>query len=119
MMASRGLRILGSGTVSTRISPLPYQQTAFILCLPYPASAGHSLRHLRIVHCCWGLTRFDNLFEATQILFELLFGEGLEEVRHCHPHYTAWRCIFELYAHLSATAVREFPETHRAGMVYV
>src|SRR5579863_7393741 len=32
-MASRGLRIFGSGTVSTRTSFLPYQQRAFILFL--------------------------------------------------------------------------------------
>ena len=30
MTASRGLRILGSGTVSTRTSCLPFQQTARI-----------------------------------------------------------------------------------------
>src|SRR5262245_35324406 len=119
MMASRGLRILGSGTVSTRISPLPYQQTALILRPPYAASAGYSLRNLRIVRCCWGFTRFDNLFETAQILFKLLFGEVLEEISNCHPHYAAWWRIFEPHAHLSTTAVREFPETHGAGMVYV
>src|SRR5919109_225478 len=118
MMASRGLRILGSGTVSTRTSPLPYQQTAFMVRPPCPGSAGYSLRNLRMIRC-WGLTRFDNLFETTQILFELLFGEGLEKVGNCHTHYATWRCIFEPHPHLSATAIREFPETHGAGMVHV
>src|ERR671922_1142264 len=118
IMASRGLRILGSGTVSTRTSPLPYQRTAFILP-PCLSLVGYSLRNLPIVRCCWSLTRFNNLFETTEILFELLFGQGLEEVGHCHPHHAAWRCIFESDPYLSATAIREFPETHGAGMVYV
>src|SRR5207249_7399761 len=115
---SRGLRIFGSGTVSTRTSPLPYQHTAFILCPPCPFSAGYALCHLRIVRC-WGLARLDNLFETAQILFELLFSESLEEVANCHSHHAAWRCIFEPHPHFRTAAIREFPETHGAGMVHV
>src|SRR5579862_4976657 len=33
-IASRGFLILGSGTVSTRTSFLPYQQQAFMVCPP-------------------------------------------------------------------------------------
>src|SRR5690349_6864055 len=119
MMASRGLRILGSGTVSTRTSPLPCQHTAFIVRLPYPSSAGYCLRSLHVVRCCWGFTGFDNLFETAQILFELLFGEGLEEVGNGHAHHAAWRRIFEPHPHLSATAIREFPETYGAGVIHI
>src|SRR5690349_24907041 len=86
--------------------------------LPDLASAGYSLRSLRRARC-WGLTRFDNLFETTQILVELLCGERLKEVRYCYPHYAAWWCVFEPYLHFSATAIREFLETYGADMLYV
>ena len=46
------------------------------LCAPCPAQPD-TLRNLRMIRC-GGFTRFDNLFETTRVLFELLFSERPE-----------------------------------------
>src|SRR5687768_11299558 len=66
MMASRGLKITGSGTVSTRIFSFPSQQTARIGLLCCGSRAGN-------------LAGFEQLLEVAQILTNGLRRFAAEE----------------------------------------
>src|SRR4051794_3587466 len=89
-IASRGLRISGSGTFSTRISCLPYQQVALITfylsrkwfsfgipglspdkVIVFPGSTFRSSS--RLPFCPGNLTGFHELLEPVQLDVNLLF----------------------------------------------
>src|SRR5690349_4620836 len=92
-MASRGLRICGSGTVSTRMSCLPYQQVALICstflerCLIVKVNyfgsdsnevivfTGGAFRPAgRLSFCPGDFAGFDQLFEAVEFDVDLFLG---------------------------------------------
>src|SRR4051794_10458796 len=118
-MASRGLRISGSGTVSTRMSVLPFQQTALMGVLPASAEALLSSRvgsdgvvevadqRARAVGLAVGgrdLAGLHELLEAPQVLAALLLGGALQHL----AHRLAERGAADLHAHAHdrAAAVR-------------
>src|SRR6185312_11943114 len=80
MIASRGFKMRGSGTSSTRSFSLPYQTFAFIVCsgsiAAGQAPAAHSSTHQGaaargLAVGCGDFACFQQLFEATQILLDL------------------------------------------------
>src|SRR4051794_27531252 len=74
MIASRGFRIVGSGTRSTRTSSVPYQQRAFMPLLAascLPSGLTGRGRHFA------GLQQ---LFEAAEVFANLGLGIGAEEL---------------------------------------
>src|SRR3954465_4759926 len=93
-MASRGLRISGSGTVSTRMSVFPFQQTALMSYLPaFPGTVVVIDRRLSdgVVDVAEGgavgvgvaggggvLARLHQLLEAPQVLAPLLLGDAAQ-----------------------------------------
>src|SRR5918997_3320678 len=100
MIASRGFRICGSGTFSTRTFFLPNQQSAFIDWPPgagWPAIApeteGSSWRRglpFRRRH----LAGLHDVLEAAQVARHLLVGLLAEQLRHPDPQNTAGRIVF-------------------------
>src|SRR5262245_40340665 len=112
-MASRGLRIFGSGTVATRTSFLPYQQSAFITCLLV-------LGACRRLTCCRRLlTRFHKLFETTQIFVQVLPGVRTEEGGNEGTESATGRVIFHADPDDGAAPARCFFKAHAASMVHV
>src|SRR5215510_13967489 len=113
MMASRGLRIFGSGTVATRTSFLPYQQSAFITNLLV-------LRACRWLTCCRRrLARFHELFEAAQAFVNVLPGFLAEEGRDDGAESATGRVVFHADPDEGAAPTRRCFKAHAAGMAHV
>src|SRR2546430_1167224 len=113
MMASRGLRILGSGTVATRTSFLPYQQSAFIICLLV-------LRACRRLTCGRRrLARFHELFEAAQAFVKVLPGCLAAECRDDGAESAPGRVVFHAAPDEGAPPARRCFKTHAAGLAHV
>ena len=87
MIASRGLTILGSGTVSTRTSCLPCQVSARIvrnsdlIAMKGKLLSVRAGRRVRRLRGC-DLPGFHQLLEATKILSRLDLGLLLKQLRN-------------------------------------
>src|SRR4030095_5474069 len=113
MMASRVLRIFGSSTVAPRTSFLPYQQSAFIICLLI-------LRACRWLTCCRRrLARFHELFEAAQAFLNVLPGFLAVECRDDGTESATGRVVFHADPNEGAASARRCFKAHAAGMVHV
>src|SRR5579862_4682230 len=92
MMASRGFRIAGSGTRSTRTSSFPYQQractSAFSLGLPVGGG---------------DLARLHGLLEAPQVLADLDVWFFAEQLGDHHTGGTGGRIVGQLDVDLGAS----------------
>src|SRR5262249_20440737 len=103
MMASRGLRIIGSGTVSTRIFSLPSQHTARIVVPLFRRG------------CSGNFTRFEQSLEATKILANGLRGVATEERRQEGAHLPRRWGVLQMHADLRLPAAANGVEVHGAG----
>src|SRR5579864_2154040 len=141
MMASRGLRIFGSGTVSTRTSSLPYQQSAFIslvsrtwdncllahnplrahLLVGTAVTAGR-LDHggdlgaaaMRLPVGGGDFAGFHKFFEAAQILANLLLRFFSEEHGESYAQLARGRPVEQLNPHFRTASLWAWLEPHRA-----
>src|SRR5687768_8702138 len=102
MIASRGLRMTGSGTVSTWTFSVPSQQTARMWLL---GCRGRSRN----------LTGFEQLFEAPEILADCLRRFATEERGDERTGLPGRRCILEVDTDCCAAAGAYGRETHRPG----
>src|SRR5512138_3175536 len=105
MTASRGLRIFGSGTFSTRTSLVPYQQSAFI---DVTSSA-------RLSFCRRHFTGFDELLEAPQVLANLRRRVASHEPGDSTSDLAARWAVLEPHADARAAPGTGILEVHRAG----
>src|SRR3954469_16159807 len=129
-MASRGLRISGSGPVSTRMSVFPFQQTALMSYLPaFPGTVVVIDRRLSdgVVDVAeerpvavWlavggrDLARLHQLLEAPQVLAHLLLGDAAQGLA---DHLANPAADLHRDPHHGAAAVGGVVEPDRAGVV--
>src|SRR3954467_8609509 len=99
-IASRGLRIAGSGTVSTRIFSLPSQHTARI-----EDSLGG--------RCSGDLAGLEQLFEVPQVFANGLRGLPAAERGDKRTRLACRRRVLEVHAHLGAPPATHRIEIHR------
>src|SRR5581483_5131704 len=103
-IASRGFRIVGSGTSSTRTSSFPYQQSASIsppVWLPVDRRQ---------------LARFHLALEPAQIFAHLNVGLFAKQLGDRRARSAEWRIVGEPHVHLGPTVRRRLLESHRAGI---
>src|SRR5262249_55089709 len=125
MIASRGFRMRGSGTSSTRSFSLPYQTFAF---MPYSGSvaAGQAPTARRAANQAapaGGLTvgrgdlaGFQQLLEATQILLDLCLRVLPQQVRQGGGGAAADRAVMNAESDNGAAPLGSGLENHRAGV---
>ena len=122
-IASRGLRIFGSGTFSTWTFFVPCQQFALHDCTPASVSScfGGSGRLRRTPQAGAvgdrNLSRLEQLLEAAQVVADLLFGLFAEQPGDAAAEAAGGRLVFEAHAHLGAARARRGLELDRAAVL--
>src|SRR5579871_1311303 len=99
MIASRGFRILGSGTCPIRTSFLPYQHSAFINPFPSRLAA-------RLPVSGGDLTGLHQALEATQIVLDLNRGLLTEQLRGPRADHAARQIVEDRDLDLRAAPAR-------------
>src|SRR3954462_7060474 len=102
MIASRGLRIAGSGTVSTRIFSVPSQHTARI--------TGSLCRR-----CSRNLAGFEQLFEVPEIFPDRLGWLTAEKLGDQRTGLPGRRRVLQMYGDLRRTLAAHRVEVHRSS----
>src|SRR5262245_33891929 len=103
MIASRGLRIRGSGTVSTLTFSVPSQQTARTSTPPLPAG------------CSRNLAGFEPLLEVPQIFANGLRRFTAEERRDERTGLSRRRRVLQVHGELRAAPAADPIEVDRSG----
>src|SRR5215208_2067048 len=113
--ASRGERSSGSGTLSTRMSSLPNQQTAFIPRLLHPGTTS-PLPRARLTFRRRDLAGLDGLLEAAEVLAHLHVRLLAEHLRDQRAEPAGRRLVLEHDLQLGAAAAGRRPEVDRSGV---
>src|SRR3569833_2476657 len=125
MIASRGFRMRGSGTASSRSFSLPYQTFAFILGSGSIAAGQAPTARRAADHAAppRGLTvgrgvfaGFQQLLEPTQILLDLCLRVLPQQLRERYREATTHRAVVDTQPHDGAASLGSRLENNRAGV---
>src|SRR3569833_2974293 len=125
MIASRGFRMRGSGTSSTRSFSLPYQTFAFILGSGSIAAgqaptarraADHAAPPRGLTEGRGDLAGFQQLLEPTQILLDLCLRVLPQQLRARCRAASTHRAVADTQPHDGAAPLRSRLEINRAGV---
>src|SRR6476469_9166224 len=125
MIASRGFRMRGSGTSSTRSFSFPYQTFAFMWCSASIAAgqaptacraADHAAPARGLTVGRGDLTGFQQLLEPAQILLDLCLRVLPQQLRQRCGEAPANRAVVNAQPHDGAAPLRSRLEDHRAGI---